>query len=199
MTWENLVDLLKVVFGGGGLIGAAIALWKLWWEQAKYTSVAIEELEWRKAQSASEIVREWDQRVGKHREELERLTGIYWTPEPVPVPATAQTDRSFGDSLPNDKHYELKKTVLEVMNYMEIVASLYLKSMIDEEFIDALLKPPMIKLYKRCELLADAISKSYAKGTSPADAWPVLTDLMVKWGVVNRSSQPIGPVFTPKK
>jgi len=130
--------------------------------------------EWNKARLTYELGKVWSEQTLPWRSVIERHFGSYLS---TTNPAKVESCEEFVKATDKDGElYELKIAVINLLNYFEDIAMLYLNDMLDKKMVDDTLKNAIRKYYVKLAPLKDCIDRH-----AGYKSWKLLDELMDYW------------------
>ncbi len=129
--------------------------------------------EWEKAMLATDLNKLWSEKTLPHRNIIEKKYGAYISNvKPIDPPDC----EDFVGAVEGGEFFELKISVISLMNYFEDIAVLYTSGMADRSIVDATLRKPMTRYYDKIKPLSGCIDK-----VAGYPSWKPLDELITAW------------------
>ena len=141
----NWVPMVQVALSFLTLLSLILGVYKLW-----------KHYEWNKAHLTYELGKVWSEQTLPWRNIIEKKFGSYLS---TTTPATVDSCEEFVKAVEGDELHELKMAVINLLNYFEDIAMLYLNDMLDKEMVDDTLKNAIMRYYDKLLPLKDCIDK----------------------------------------
>lgn len=148
----------------------------------------IREFRWRRRQYALDMMRDWSTNTAPHRDALEReYPGLFDDEEgvePVRLPI-AEAERIFRVPAGANQRAEVKRHVIELLNYCEFIAVAYARRVAHRSIIEESFRGACLLLHDRLHPYIE-VSTQHRRGRNP---WAPFCDLADRWSVGKCATQ----------
>ena len=129
--------------------------------------------EWNKAKLTYELGKTWSEQTLPWRGIIEKQFGSYLS---TTTPAKVESCEEFVKATEGSELYDLKIAVINLLNYFEDIAMLYLNDMLDKKMVDDTLKNAIRRYYDKLAPLKECIDRH-----AGYKSWKLLDELIDYW------------------
>ena len=158
-TWVSISQVVVLILT---FLSVSVGVFELW-----------KHFEWNKAHLTYELGKVWSEQTLPWRNIIEKEFDSYLS---TTTPANVNSCEEFVKAVKGDELHDLKMAVINLLNYFEDIAMLYLNDMLDKRMVDDTLKNAIMRYYEKLLPLKECIDR-----LAGYKSWKLLDNLIEHW------------------